>query len=215
MTNTTEKKNARNARSNDALASYREALNAQFDARITEETRVAKSADVLSNKIKKIESYRANVAHDDVLRVMLAAKVDVAFITQRKRADAMCDIYRIMKVTKLARALHGVDKLEHYASAILRCAKAFATAELEFTEEEAKSACSLDVKSKDAAKEKICALHKYQSHVDASTVKSQYASSLFALVAFGVFTVKQNAARKDVYTLNDNAQTKALLEKIA
>jgi hypothetical protein len=199
----------------DALASYRVKLNAEFDARIAYEKEQARDADILANKIAKLNSYRSNVAHDDVLKVMLASNVDLSFINATHKRNARCDIYRIERVTQLARALANVDSLHHYARAILACAKAFSDAQVEFSEDEVKSACSLDVQSKDKAREAICAKHKYAQHVAASTVQSQHASSAFALVAFNVLIKTQNAARRDVYKLNDCDATQKLIAKIS
>ena len=194
------------------IDTYRASVDAAFDARAAYEKAQASDADILANKLAKLKAYRANIAHDTVLSVCMKAHIDFAFINEATRKDARCDIYRIERVTMLARSIAKTDSLHHYMRAILASAKAFASASQEFTIDEVKSACSLDVHSKDAAKEKIVV--KYAKHVAASTVQAQHASSVFALVKFNLLKESVNASRKDVYTYQDNATAKALLASL-
>jgi hypothetical protein len=194
------------------LDSYRASVDAAFEARAAYEKTQVSDADILANKLAKLKAYRANIAHDTILGVCMKSHIDFNFINEATRKDARCDIYRIERVTMLARSIAKTDSLHHYMRAILLSAKAFHTANAEMTIDEVKSACSLDAHSKDAAKEKLVV--KYQKHVALSTVQAQHASSVFALVKFGVLKESTNASRKDVYTYQDTATSKALLASL-
>ena len=194
------------------LDTYRASVDAAFEARATFEKKNENDADILANKLAKLRDYRSNIAHDSVLGVCMKAHIDFAFINVQTRKDACCDIYRVQRVTQLAQTIAKAKALHHFMRAILISAKAFHTANAEMTIDEVKSACSLDAHSKDASKEKLVV--KFQKHLANSTVQAQHASSVFALVKFGILKESTNAARKDVYTYQDNATSKALLASL-
>jgi hypothetical protein len=193
------------------VANYIVALNAALDARVAFEA--AKAKDASSNIAKTLADIRKSVTHERVASVLLASKIDAAFINRAQRADARMNVYAAEKVVNVALALASAATLNHYSRAILKTAQAFAAASLAMNNDDAKSACTLDVKVKEPKREKL--IVKYQKHIAISTATTQSSSSLDALCMFGVLTRGKDDANVTIYTLNaEHANTQALLARI-
>jgi hypothetical protein len=190
------------------VAQYIEALNNAFDARVAFEA--SKSKDASSNIAHTLHMLRKEVTQEKTASVLQASYIDADFINRSIRADARLNVYAAQKYSNVARTIAKVETLNHYTRAILKTAQAFAQAELQMTSDDAKSACTLDMKVKDAKREKL--ISKYAKHIAVSTANTQSSSSLDALVAFDVLKRSKNDANETIYIVNnDSANTQALL----
>lgn len=190
---------------------YIKALNDAIDARAQFEA--GKNKDASSNIAKTLADIRKSVSHERIASIMLASNIDANFINRAQRADSRMNVYAVEKVVNVARAIAKVETLNHYSRFILQTAKVFAENKLQMNNDDAKSACSLEVKVKETKREKL--IVKYQKHVSFSTANAQSSSSLDALCMFNVLTKSKDEANKDVYIFNaDNENAKTLLAQL-
>lgn len=192
------------------IAEYVVALNNAFDARASFEA--SKMSDN-SNIQKTLSNLRKSVTRESVARVFVAHNIDAALINRALRVDSRINVYAYQKIENIACALNKAESLNHYSKAILATAKRFADNSMSITQDDAKSACTLDMKVKDAKREKL--IVKYQKHVAVSTANTQASSSLEALCTFDVLKRAKNNENETVFVLQDNETTKALLTLIA
>lgn len=189
---------------------YLSSLLSSIDARIAYER--AKNAEN-ENIVSTLTDIRKSCDHVAIAEVMLSASVDANTINKSERSNARFNVYAFEKIVNVARAASAASALNHYSRAILATAKKFAESELLMTHDDAQSACTLDIRVKDAKREKQ--IVKYQKHVSAKTAATQSSSSLNALKAFNVLTEKRDAANKVCFTINAESElTKKLLSSI-
>ncbi len=194
------------------IAAYIDALNAAFDARVAFEA--SKAKDETSNIAKTLAALRKSATHAKIAGILASADIDAAFINRAIRADVRMNVYAAEKVINVALAIAAADKLNHYTRAILASAASLARHEQALTHDDAKSACTLAIKVKDAKREKM--LVKYQKHVAVSTAATQSSSSLDALVMFGILLRSSDEANNTVYKINaENDNAKKLVAQLA
>lgn len=192
------------------LANYVVALNAAFDSRAAFELSKNEAND---NIQKTLRDMRKSMTRESVASVLLASNVSADFVNDSIRVDSKYNVYAAQKVDNIACYLLKAEALNHYTLAILRSLLSLEKAELQLTHEDAKSACTLEMKLKDAKREKL--LVKYQKHVAISTANTQSSSSLEALVTFNVLKRARNAENETVFTLCDNDTTREILARLA
>lgn len=190
------------------LATYITELNNAFDARAEYET--AKNADNL-NMQKTLADLRASATHETIAKLMLSANLDASFINRAERSNARFNVYSAEKVINVFRAIASVATLNHYTLNILKSVIACDNAQIDFTQRDAVSACSLDVKV-DSAKASL--ISQYAKHIALNTASTQASSSLNALIMCNVITERRNASNTTCFTLTDSDNAKALISKI-
>jgi hypothetical protein len=191
------------------IETYAYALNDAIDQRKSYEA--AKCAD--SDNIQKtLSDIRKSVQHARIVELMYASNVNAAFINASERSTSRYNVYAAEKVVNVARTLAKVAVLNHYTKAILRCALALQENDMLLTNDDAHSACSLSVKSKDAKRESVLKAHKYAKHVAKSTATTQSSSSLNALKTFNLINETRDAANNVCYRVDtENEIVKTLL----
>jgi hypothetical protein len=187
-------------------ASYIADLKIAFDARRAFEN--AKAKDSSSNIHKTLAALEKSVTRDAIAKVFVAHNIDANLINRAVRADSRINVYAFEKIENVASALLKAQALNHYSRAILATAKALTENDMQLTNQDAQSACTLDFKLKDAKREKL--VHKYQKHVAYSTATTQSSSSLEALCTFNILKRGKNESGETVYILQDNESAKAL-----
>lgn len=192
------------------VASYIVALNVAFDSRALFE---AQKNEANENIQKTIKDIRKSMTRESVASVLLASNVSADFVNESIRVDSKYNVYAAQKVDNLACFILKAESLNHYTLAILRSLLSLEKNEMQLTHEDAKSACTLEMKLKDAKREKL--LIKYQKHVAISTANTQSSSSLEALCTFNVLKRSRNAENETVFTLCDNDATREILARIA
>jgi hypothetical protein len=194
------------------VASYVASLNAAFDARVSYETE--KKADNAS-MTKTLSNLRKSIAHEKVAAIMLACNVSADFINRAERNNARFNVYSAEKVANIARVLSvSTETLNHYTLAILKSCIALSDAKMSLTHDDAASACSSDLKSKDTKKRKL--ITHYQRVVAANTASTQSSSSINALQMFDIVKQVRDDANNVAYVFNDaHVHAKELRERFA
>lgn len=195
--------------SND-LVNYVAALNNAFDSRVAFE---ATKNEANENIQKTLKDLRKSMTRESVAKTLLASSVSADFINEALRVDSKYNVYAAQKVDNIACYINKAESLNHYTLAILRSLLSLEKNEMKLTQEDAKSACTLEMKLKDAKREKL--LVKYQKHVAISTANTQSSSSLEALCTFKILKRERNAENETVFSLQDNEATKALITRIS
>jgi hypothetical protein len=196
---------------NNDVMNYIASLNAAFEAR--KEYEIAHGKDASANIHKTLSKVRKSMTRDVVATCLLASNVDADFINASVRASNRFNVYAIEKVDNIACALLKAESVNHYTRAILATALAFEKNDLVMTRDEARSACSLALKVKDAKREKL--VSKYKKHIDASTASTQSSSSLEALVTFNILARSKDDQGNDTFKTIDNEATRALIERLS
>lgn len=159
-----------------------------------------------ANIQKTLAGIRADLAHEAIAAVMLAANVPATFINHGERSNARFNVYAAEKVANVARVLAGAGRLNHYTWAIFASAYRCAAAELPFTHADAVACCSLEVRA-DGAKPLV----RYEKHIAPNTASTQASSSIAALKAFGVLTEGKGPSGAVAYGFVQNATSDGLL----
>lgn len=160
---------------------------------------------------KTLKDIRESVENDAVVSVMLASNCDANAINKSERANARRNVYSYEKDVNIARAIKRATTLNHYTVAIFKALVALDNAKMHATHSDLSSACSLDVKSDDKARETLIKACKYQKHVVANTASTQSSSSINALLAFNVVSEIRDEKARVAYALNREAHaTKAI-----
>lgn len=192
------------------ITNYVVALNAAFDSRAAFEQNKNEANDNIQKTLKDL---RKSMTRESVASVLLASNISAEFINDANRVDSKFNVYAAQKVDNIACYLLKAESLNHYTLAILRSLLSLEKHELQLTQDDAKSACTLEMKLKDAKREKL--LIKYQKHVAISTANTQSSSSLEALVTFNVLKRARNAENETVFTLCDNDATREIIARLA
>lgn len=179
------------------LASYVASINAQFDARVAFE--IDADAENLSIQAT-LAAQRKSMTHEKIAATMLACNVDVAFINRQERKDSRYNVKSITKVENIARFLVKVERLNHYTLAILKSAIALTENDMTMTHDDAFSACSADLKAKNASKRKH--ISHYSNVVATSTANTQSSSSINALQMYHILIETRDAANNTAYIFN-------------
>lgn len=174
---------------------------------------LAKNVDN-SNMQKTLSDLIKSIDHDAIASALIACNYDASRITAQNRVNAKTNVYALEKDVNAARFIANVPcALNHYTLNVFLSAVSLRKADKTLTHEDARSACSLSVKVKDAAREAL--LSKYQKHVAENTASTQSSSSISTLKAFQVLRETRDAANVTCYTLNvDSEATRKLAEKL-
>jgi hypothetical protein len=197
--------------SNIVTVKYVDLIVASFDRRAAYE--LDKNSDNDSMQ-KTLADMRKTVSHNAIASIMSVANVDADFINKSERVSARFNVYSAEKVINVAQSVARVRALNHYTRAILATCVKLAANDTLLTHDDAQSACSLSVKSKDAKREKL--IVKYQKHVSKSTADTQSSSSINALQMYNVLIETRDASNVVCYRLNTECDaSKALLAQVA
>ena len=192
------------------VTEYKSALIAAFDSRASFEA----SKNASNENIQKtLRDLLKSISRDSVCTVLQASNVNAAFINESIRVDSKFNVYAAQKVDNIACYMNKAEALNHYTLAILKTLLSLEKNEMKLTQEDAKSACTLEMKLKDAKREKH--IVKYAKHVAISTANTQSSSSLEALVTFNVLQRSKDSENNTVFVLADNDTAKALIERIS
>lgn len=194
-----------------SVANYIDSVRVAFNAR--REFEIAKNKDANSNIHKTLSALEKSVTRESIAQVFMSHNIDSNLINRAIRADSRINVYAFEKIENVASALLKACALNHYSRAILATAKNLQEQNLQLTNQDAQSACTLDFKLKDTKREKL--IIKYQKHIAYSTATTQSSSSLEALCAFNVLKRAKNESNETIYILqDDNDSAKALLANI-
>ena len=159
---------------------------------------------------KHLKSARAKLTTLSVARFMIAANVSVSYFNEQERVNARRNVYAILKLADIARAVAVGDSHNAINLSVLRSLFKFASADVEFSHKHALASAS-DKITIDATVRK----HLVRHTVSASTASTQASSTMSALEASRVVNVYQNDKSEQCYRLNDNALVAALRDKLS
>lgn len=166
--------------------------------------------DVLatSNKSMRetLKDIRKTFDNDVIAQAIASSAYNVERINVSERANTCINVYAIEKDVNALRASVSAARLNHYTRAILLAAKLFAANNMTMTHNDAQSACSMSVKSRDAKKEKLLSTVKYQKHVATTTASTQASSSLSTLLALNVMRETRDNANVACFVLNTDSE---------
>ena len=180
----------------DALASYKSALETAFAERVAKEQALTKEhcASVLRAHLKDIN-------HDFILSMLVENNVALTFINKNEK--------QIERMNDVLRALAKVAKLNKYAVAMLRTARAFHDAQELVTRNELVACCSKD-SARSSARDAL--IERTATIQSSGTINAQSSMTINALVALNAL-VESFDVRGKVYKFN--ADSKIALDYLA
>jgi hypothetical protein len=186
-----------------AIKSFLAGIHAAIDTRAAYEATKNPSNE---NIQKTLAGIRADLDHEAMAKVMVAANVSAEFINAAERGNARFNVYAAEKVANVARALAGAGRLNHYTQAILASAHAVTAAGQPFTHADAVAACTLSIKANPDKP-----LVRYEKHVAPNTASTQASSSIAALKTFGMLLEGKTASGAVAYAPQNTDGEKILL----
>lgn len=182
----------------NTIENYKNEMLAAFDARAAYE--LSKNAENM-NMQKTLSDLRASVNHDAIAKLMLSANVNADFINRSERTNARFNVYSAEKIVNIIRFAASAATLNHYTLAIIKSMYNCFNAEIDFTQRDALSACSLTAKVDSS---KAAHIVQYQKHVALNTAATQSSSSLNALLMTNVIVEYRNAANVTCFRFTDS-----------
>ena len=176
---------------------YLNEMLAAFDSRAAYE--LSKNAENSNIQTTRAD-LKASVNHEAIAKLMMQANVSADFINRAERSNSRFNVYSAEKIINIARFAASAAALNHYTLNILKSIVACQIAEIDFTQADAVSACSLSVKVNSA---KVALISQYQKHVSANTASTQASSSLNALLMTNLIYETRNAANVTCFKLHD------------
>jgi hypothetical protein len=214
---------------NNALATYVEALNAAFAERKRFEAEKAiveanlelvatldNASEILTQLGKgivvKLNNLQKGLTHEVIAKLCLASKVDANFINREEKLGARYNVYAAKKVLDTSKTLASAGRLDHYTLHALKTALAFSKADLSLTHADMHAAYERS-KVSGAKASLICYFERAVAH---NTATTQASSSLNALQSFEVLNETRDASGAVAYTLNaEHKNAKKLLATLA
>lgn len=172
-----------------------------FDDRSAYETEKNKSNERIH---KELDKSRAKLAMPGAAAVLLAAKVDHAFINRSVANGSRFNVYAADKLADLVKALQDGNMKNKVNIAVCKSMFRFRAAGQKFTGEMAKAAVCDKVKV-DAAMAKLLVRHT----VDPGTMSTQTSSTMTALQTLGIVK-NTGSVRAPIYELTETPQTARL-----
>ena len=162
--------------------------------------------DNIQGTLKKV---RQNLVRTHAARVMLAANVSEGFINRELHDGSRYNVYALHKFSDLVDALTG-NKLSNAINiAVVRTLFNFSKARATFDKTVALAAASESlVRTVPVGQRSMVVSHT----VGASTAPTQASSTMQALMTLGVVRITGGTTKNPVYTVNSNAQARALEE---
>lgn len=197
-----------------AVAEYRVALAAQFDAREAYEMSQRANVEKANmNIFKTLKSLRDDFKTDIVCEVMHTANVDVAFINRQERENKRFNVYAAEKVANIARSAVNAEALKSYTRLIFLTALNLTKADKTMTHADAQASLCVDLKA-DAAKD--AHIVRYAKRIAANTADTQSSSSINALQMYNVLIETRDETNAVAYKLNlTSATTKKLAKHLS
>lgn len=183
-----------------------------FATRIAYET--SKQNDALTTEnMKRLQSAADFMSHESVAALLASCSVDAETINKTTKADKRFAVYSIDKTRNVLAFVTSSAKLNDMNFYILKTLLKCNAAGVDMSLDDAKAACSAAIKLNKEQKTRVCQNSK---HIAESTVKSQHASTLDALLFLNVVSATRDAMNNDTFKFNaENEIAKQIVTRLS